>query len=578
MKSQQLPRQWRVRPVVKRKAVIEKKVRDNPELGPQQGGERRAQEPEPYAERLKDDRLCEHSKSAKKCHAQQTRADQAVIRLRNILHKLRYCTAFSFIPPVLVLTALTLFNTEMPRFRTIPTLLVLSVLVFYGAFYGATLFMLHSNGFGIERLIIFGQDGDSYEYVSLAQTMISDGRFAMSQGSVPESFRTPGYPALLAVILLLTNSLAVIPIVQIVLAAFSCGLIYLLGEYFFSSRVGLAAALLFALEPAVVTNAFISASDIPFVFLLLCGAYTMTAHKRGAWTLFSGGMLFGAAALVRPLGLYVIPLVLVWLLWDAYSADRKAFPRWRPVLRASALFLLGAALFVAPWMARNYTLFHQATLSSVGGYNLLFYAQEFEHQRTGKSKEVVAAETNLLLGVGPGDDITTAPFARRDSTVAMHYILAHPFEYAAFHLYSMVPFYLGSSIETLDRALYLRGLRAGTLPPDINISVLLRTGDFSGTARALGSNLPALLERIVWLLLCAAAFGTTVWAVLRRMPDAAVYMLFFALILAFGLMTGPVSYSRYRLPVDPFIFILGCAGIAQAAGYFKHNEKLLSKA
>ena len=458
----------------------------------------------------------------------------------------------------------------MPRFRTIPTLLVLSVILFYGVLYGVALFALHSNGFGIERLIIFGQDGDSYEYVSLAQTMISDGRFAMSPESVPESFRTPGYPALLAAILLLTGSLAAIPIVQIVLAALSCGLIYLLGEHFFSSRVGLAAAVLFALEPAVLTNSFISASDVPFVFLLLCGTYALAARERGVRALLLGGVLFGAAALVRPLGLYVIPLVLLWLLWEERGA-------WRPVLRAGALFLLGAAIIVAPWMARNYLLFHQATLSSVGGYNILFYAQEFEHQRTGKSKETVAAETNLLLGAGPGDDITTAPFAQRDSAVAMRYILAHPFAYGAFHLYSMVPFYFGSSIDTLERALYLRGLRAGTLPPDINISVLLRTGDFSGTARALSSNLPALFERLAWLLLCAAAFGTTVWAVLRRTPDAAAYVLFFALILAFGLMTGPVSYSRYRLPADPFILILGCAGIAQAVSHFRRNEKLFSK-
>src|SRR3990167_5581496 len=177
----------------------------------------------------------------------------------------------------------------MPRFRTIPTLLVLSVILFYGVLYGVALFALHSNGFGIERLIIFGQDGDSYEYVSLAQTMISDGRFAMSPESVPESFRTPGYPALLAAILLLTGSLAAIPIVQIVLAALSCGLIYLLGEHFFSSRVGLAAA--------VLTTSFISASAVLFVFLLLCGTYALAARERGVRALLLGGVLFGAAAL-----------------------------------------------------------------------------------------------------------------------------------------------------------------------------------------------------------------------------------------------------------------------------------------
>lgn len=451
--------------------------------------------------------------------------------------------------------------------RKILLLLVSIVFIAYGALYMGTLSVLHINGLDASDLIVGPERaGDSYQYVALAETMLSDGRFSMNSIAEPESFRTPGYPLFIAVLLALFKNLAVLPIVQIVLAALSCGLVFLIGERFFSRKVALAAAVLFAIEPAVLTNSFVAVSDTLFVFTLLCSLYVLTVRRNTLLNTLLGGVLMGVTTLIRPLGLYVLPLVLVWLLWEARAERRTLY-------RTGAAFLFGVAILIIPWMVRNYIVFNHFALSSVGSYNAYFYVREFEHQYTGKSKEELTVEMFSALGATTADRVESFQYADRNSQLALDGVLAHPILYTAFHLYSMLPFYFGSSIDTLERALYLRGILNGSPPPDVNMSVLLRTGDIRGFTQALTSNIPVLLERLAWLVLCLTAFGTMVAAVYNRRLNASVYVLFFALILAFGFMTGPVSYSRYRLPVEPLIFLLGCAGMASGIRTLLKHER-----
>lgn len=454
----------------------------------------------------------------------------------------------------------------MSIFRTIPAMIVVAVIAVYGLLYGVTLGVLHANGLNATHLIGVHDGGDSYQYVALADTMLTHGRFAMNATAEPESFRTPGYPLFITAILVIFKNIVVLPLVQIVLAALSCGLIFLIGEHFFSRGVALGAAVLFAIEPAVITNSFISAADIPFVFFMLCGIYVLTVKQHTPLYLLWGGVLMGTMALIRPLGLYVIPLAFLWLLWETRA-------QWRILFRTGVLFLVGVAIIIMPWMARNYMLLDHFSISSIGSYNLLFYVQEFEHQYTGKSKAEMSAEMYRNLNASLTDRIESFRFADKNFKLALEGIRAHPFAYAAFHLYSTIPFYFGSSIDTFERALYLRGLRMGQPPQDVNISVLLRTGDVRGVIEVLTSNIPVLLERLFWTVMFFAALGTTIVAVYKRKENAPLFILFFGLILAFGLMTGPVSYSRYRLPADPFIFMLGYAGVTYIVHLFLNRMK-----
>lgn len=449
------------------------------------------------------------------------------------------------------------------KYRTHLTVsfIILTTLLVYGVLYAMTLREVHANGVSTADFIV-GAGGDSYHYVVLGQTLLSSQRFAVDPLAPAETFRTPVYPLVISGVLLATKNIGLLPVLQIMFAAFSAVLIFLIGRKFCSFWVGCTAALLFIFEPAVYTNAVISATDTLFVLVLLIGLYVLVMPEKLTQTsVFSAGMLVGMLALVRPIGLYVFPLLLLWLIWE----ERK---NWRRMLRMGSIFLIGLALVVAPWMARNYVYAGKASVSSVGVYNFLFYNMlEFEHQRTGVDKDTLRADMLQRIGATETDNVSSLVFSDREKDLAVEYLFAHPVQYSIFHMYSTIPFYVGSSIDTLKRAVYLRGVVQGTLGSDVNISALVAQGNIYSALDTLLQDTPVFIERLGWLLMCVASFFATVFIVWRGLPGASVAVLFFSLILAFGVLTGPVAYSRYRLPAEPFIFILGCAGLVLMAQY-----------
>lgn len=453
--------------------------------------------------------------------------------------------------------------------------IIASVILVHGTLFALIMSAIRTNGFTPHDYISM-DGGDSYEYVALAETMLSNGRFALSPTVSPETFRTPAYPLFVAGILAITKNIVFVPIAQIILVAFSTALIFLIGARFYTSGIGLAAAILFAIDPSVFVNSSVSMTETLFVFVLLLSIYVLCMHERlSTWCVFSVGILIGILALTRPLGLYIFPFIVVWLLW-------KGRENWRQSFKISGIFLAGIFLIVAPWMARNYEYSGHMAISSIGVYNFLFYnINDFEYERTGVSKVAIQADILNQMSASDSDDLRSLTFSGREAAVASKYLFAHPFAYATFHLLSMIPFYIGSSIDSTTYAVYSRGALKGTLSPDINVSSLILHGKYRAAFVALTDDPLVLIERFVWIILCIASFWTVVVSVYRRKANVSVVILFFTLIIAFGILTGPVSYPRYRLPAEPFIFILGVAGIMLVARYIKevysrHTNNLIN--
>lgn len=439
--------------------------------------------------------------------------------------------------------------------RNIVLIIIASVILVQGTLFALTMSIVRSNGY-VPYDFITMDGGDSHDYVALAERMLSEGRFAMTPTAAPETFRTPGYPLLVAVILAITGNIVFVPIVQIILTAISAALIFLIGTRFFNRTVGIISAILFSIDPAGPLVSFVSMADMMFVFLLLVSVYVLIRNENlSRRIVFLSGILIGVFALTRPIGFYIFPIIAVWLIYK----DRE---NYKNALKVVGIFIVGVFLIVAPWMARNYYYYGHADISSIGIYNLLFYnIITFEHERTGVSKETLHEDILKQIGAKESDDYRSLAFTSQVKDVALKYILAHPIGYSVFHLISIVPFYIGTSIEAARSAVYGRARISGTVPSDINVSSLVLHGNYRGAFSALTANMPQLFERFVWLILCIASFVTAVSAVRRRDPYASVIVLFFALIVAFGVLTGPVSYPRYRLPAEPFIFILGVTGV-----------------
>lgn len=146
-----------------------------------------------------------------------------------------------------------------------------------------------------------GSEGDDAVYVLASRALLS-GRYALgiSPGDPPLATTTPGWPFLLAPAAAVsgTNPLGYQLWAGLWLAL-SCALVWAWARRREGSAAALAAAVLFGLNPLVLSRAGIAMSEFPF---LACALGLLLALERGlpAW---AAGLWLGAAWLVRPAAL-----------------------------------------------------------------------------------------------------------------------------------------------------------------------------------------------------------------------------------------------------------------------------------
>ena len=421
-------------------------------------------------------------------------------------------------------------------------LLGLVIAVAYTVVFFVTFLHASRSGVTLEQYVV--ATDDSTEYISIARTLLSDHRFALSPEAMPEVFRAPGYPFFLALLLLVFGSILAIPFVQILLAAGSAVLVALLGERYFSRGLGFSTAILFACEPIALSHVLIALSETLFVFLFLLAIWFLTAKGASLRHIFFAGLLVGLSALVRPIGLYCLPIFIMWVLWQQRHL-------WRIALLSATVLTLGAALAVSPWMSRNKIVGEHYAISSVSSFNPLFYSViSFESSRRGVLEAVIRQELYKQLGTDSGALLQSFAYADAERALTQKYLVAHPVEYAVFHIEKTVPFFVGSGIGTS-----LSLVRISESIPDTNISGMIVRGDMHGAFAALTASPLVFAELIFWVLISLCASVSLVVAWLWQRKEFAILVFLFAIVCLFALATGPVSSPRYRLPVEPFMFL-----------------------
>jgi 4-amino-4-deoxy-L-arabinose transferase-like glycosyltransferase len=193
--------------------------------------------------------------------------------------------------------------------------------------------------------------GDGPNYVRLASALAAGQGYVSVEGA-PTAERPPLYPLLLAMVFrVLGERLGAVYAVQVVLDALSCLFIYLIGRRLFGEWPGLVAAALAVPYASLVAATRLVLSETLFIFLLLAGLWALVEaleHPR-RWRLAACGALIGLAALTRGTAL-LLPLALAVPL-AARLGWRRALPSW-------GWLLAGFLVVLAPWMARNWRVFH----------------------------------------------------------------------------------------------------------------------------------------------------------------------------------------------------------------------------
>lgn len=400
--------------------------------------------------------------------------------------------------------------------------------------------------------------GDSSEYAILTQNLVETGAFTL--GNAPEMFRSPGYSLFLAPFYAIDNSFYLAIFAQILLVFGSAFLIYEIGKKFLPEFWAVICALFFALDPVTIFYSLSIFSDTLFTFLTLLAVYLLFVREnRGFVTYAIAGVVLGFGALVRSAGEYLVIIFAVFALVEAVK--RIGF---RKAAVSVLLVLLTSLAVVAPWYARNYEETGALGLSTTGPYTILLYhVKDFEMKKHGVTEETFTNEIKERLQVADIAELKSVAYSKEMMEIVKEKIFADPINYGVYHILGSVNLFLSSSIRdtTLNLpkfggALSAVGLAGGN---NVNVKELLASDPVRAVWYGITSEPLFTFERVLRLLGLLLAVGVTLYALISR-RFTTLFLVMVAIVAYTALVIGPVSYPRYRIPLEPFLYLITAYG------------------
>jgi hypothetical protein len=363
-----------------------------------------------------------------------------------------------------------------------------------------------------------------------------------ARGLMPESFRTPGYPAFLAGVFSVRDDLRAAVLVQCVLGALGTVLVVLIAQGLgLSSTAALIAGFLWAVHPALVLYDNLILTESLFNFAALV-AIAIACRASGPVGSIAAGLVLGLTGLIRPVGLAYVPLAI------AAGSGRQP-RRW-----FSAFLLVTAAILPsAMWAARNRAVGEGFRVSTVGDLNLLFYSAAFMDSEergddwlTSWPRRVSEMEDDLAGRLQPGEDVISA--ARR---LALSKMLARPALAAKVHAKSQVKLLVDHSA----------GDFAAVLGREYRPTGLFSRLVLGGNQQNQGGDTGQVVAVLAWLILNVVILSGAALGVLLGLWRRG-YRLLLGCVLTIGLLmaaTGCVGLERFRLPMMLPLFLLAAS-------------------
>jgi 4-amino-4-deoxy-L-arabinose transferase-like glycosyltransferase len=214
---------------------------------------------------------------------------------------------------------------------------------------------------------------DAAAYAAIAANLERGEGFSLgSRATQPASNYSPGLPLFTAGLYEVTGGVheRFARLALALIGALSVLFAYLIGRRLSGPAAGLIGAGAVAIYPALLEYQGMLMGE-PLAAALLSGAVLAAfwaagpgLRARERWLL--PGALFGLLALVRPEYLAVALLVSLVVLAKEFRAD------WRKSVARAAILLLGVAIVVVPWTARNAIALDRFVPISTGGGQVLF--------------------------------------------------------------------------------------------------------------------------------------------------------------------------------------------------------------
>jgi 4-amino-4-deoxy-L-arabinose transferase-like glycosyltransferase len=383
---------------------------------------------------------------------------------------------------------------------------------------------------------------DAYGYEALARTLLHDARFAASPVGPPQTRRTPGFPLLIAAIYAVAGEdPRAVVLVGIGISVLTVWLTAWVAGRLWGARAALIAGVLLALDIPSATASRRLLTETPFAALLLAATAAalglLLEGRPRAWRGLLMGTLLAAAALTRPVGLFLVIPASLWLVLCGRTL------RWRPRSTAWVLaaLVLPWILMVGGWQVRN-RVAAGALVASDGPAKFVYMSRgsDILAQRDGISVEVARAQ--LTQSIDDEVKRTGRPAERLYARAALALVARHPI------------LFLKTQVRWLPELLLGTGAAGVSLAFD-----LADRPDRRPRAWWWALSAGAALHLLV--LYAGAARG------LWRMRAEAVPVRLLAVLLA-GLVayfvllsTGPQAYSRFRVPFTPLLALCAARGL-----------------
>lgn len=215
------------------------------------------------------------------------------------------------------------------------------------------------------------RDSDADEYDTYAWNVAQGNGYRGMSPDVADrnhltAYRPPGPSLLMAgIYCVVGHRYDAVRVVGCLLGSASIWLVFCIGGRLFGVGVGLISAAIYSLFPlAVLQSTEIGSEPIGvFLFLLFINVALAFADRPTGLRAALAGLIFGAALLTRANFIVMLPLIVVWAIWQF---------RWSTNLLRAGLIPLLAIGCLVPWTVRNYRVFGELIpLSTMGGSVLL---------------------------------------------------------------------------------------------------------------------------------------------------------------------------------------------------------------
>ena len=296
---------------------------------------------------------------------------------------------------------------------------------------------------------------DAFRYNSWAQSIAFGVRHA-----IEPTFRAPLYPLFLAAIFkIFGHDLFIARLVQMLLGALICVMIYFIALRLFNKRVAIIIALMAAFYGPLIywSGEILIVTLIVFLDLVMLLILLKAFDKPRKLFWLIGGAVLGLSSIARPNVLVFTPWVIILIL--LMNRFRETRTRAKLRLACALCFVAGVLVVISPVTISNYTKAKDFVLiSSQGGINFYMGNNPDADGRSAQPPGRVAARGEflddawlasvVLAEESAGESLKPSQVSRFWYSEGLRFILEHPWQW--FKLMSRKLAYFWTGVEVTN--------------------------------------------------------------------------------------------------------------------------------